>query len=155
MNNTISVAECTKQVRQMGRMFGLLFHHFAKTIVEELGDVKGKKIIHEAVYRYGFERGQKIRQIVKKKGLALTLENLAEHSDLPNFGWESDEEGTIDCCYAQVWQEKGSERLGILYCDVDFAVLEGYNPTIKLKRLKNVLQGDTRCKYKVTEKRDE
>lgn len=155
MNNTITVDECTKQVRQMGRMFGLLYYHFTKTIIEELGDVAGKKLIQKVVYRYGFERGQTIQQTVEKEGLELTFENLAKHIDLPSLGWDSDEEGTTHCCYAKVWLEKAAEDLGILYCDVDFAVMEGYNPRIKLERLKNVLQGDTRCKYKVKDTGDE
>ncbi|MFW9831132.1 MAG: L-2-amino-thiazoline-4-carboxylic acid hydrolase [Candidatus Thorarchaeota archaeon] len=149
MSDTISKPECTHQVRQMGRMFGLLYYHFAKTIVQELGEVEGKNLIQKAIHQYGIDRGNQIRQIVEKKGLELSFENLARHIDLPSLGWESNEEGTTYCCYAQVWLEKSAEDLGILYCDVDYAVIEGYNPKIKLERLKNVLQGNNLCKYTV------
>ena len=66
---TISNKDCAQQVRAMGYMFGQLYYHFAQTLVEELGEEEGKKLILKAVRNYGYERGQKTKEEVLKHGL--------------------------------------------------------------------------------------
>ena len=146
MNKMISVEESAQQVRKVGNQVGLLFYHFAKILVDELGDAEGKRLVLEAVRSYGSERGQAIREKVKKAGLELTIENFAKFSDLPAAGWEYNEEGTTYCCYAQAWMDRGVEALGRLYCEVDFALIEAYNPKIQAKRVGSILDGDPCCK---------
>ncbi|MFX0168592.1 MAG: L-2-amino-thiazoline-4-carboxylic acid hydrolase [Candidatus Hodarchaeota archaeon] len=140
-------AECARQVRQMGSLMGLLYLHFAKTLLSELGEKEGKDLILKAVTSYGAERGQAIREAVEQAGLELTVENYYEFSDLPSLGWEATEEGTIYCCYAEPWIQRGEEELGQLYCEVDVAKLNAYNPDLKVKRTKTLLEGDSFCQY--------
>ncbi|MFX1300898.1 MAG: L-2-amino-thiazoline-4-carboxylic acid hydrolase [Promethearchaeota archaeon] len=146
MKDMISEKECMKQVRQLGNQVGLLFYHFAKKLVNEFGDKKGKRLILEAVRSYGTERGTAIREKVKNAGLELTLENFVKFSDLPAIGWEHTDEGTTYCCYAEVWMDRGVEDLGRLYCEVDFALIEAFNPKIRVKRIGSILDGDPCCK---------
>ena len=82
----ISTHECALQVQTMGKMFGLLYYHFAKTIVDELGEEEGKTLILKSVRSYGYERGRKIKEEVQKQGLELTVENFGKFSDLPSLG---------------------------------------------------------------------
>jgi predicted ArsR family transcriptional regulator len=149
MEETISIPDCTKMVRRMGNMFGLLYYHFAKTLVDELGEEKGKELITKAVHNYGEERGRAIREEVLSQGLKLSVENFYKFSDLPEFGWESDEEGVTYCCYAQPWLERNEGELGKLYCEVDIAKIKAYNPKIKVKRLSSILEGKHCCKYQI------
>ena len=64
----ISRKECARQVRAMGSMFGQLYYHFAHTLMKELGEREGKKLILKAIRSYGNERGQLIREKVQKHG---------------------------------------------------------------------------------------
>ena len=146
MKATISETDCARQVRKVGNQVGLLFYHFAKTLVDELGDVEGKRLILEAVRSYGTERGTAIREKVENAGLELTMENFAKFSDLPASGWEYSDEGTTYCCYAEAWMDRGVEDLGRLYCEVDFALIKAFNPKIRVKRVGSILDGDPCCK---------
>jgi len=145
----ISTDECAQQVRTMGYMFGLFYYHFAKTLVEELGEEEGKKFILKAVRSYGHERGFKIKEEVQKRGLELTVENFKKFSDLPPLGWDFEAGKMVYCSYTQPWIEKGAVDLGNLYCEVDIALYEAYNPTIKVERLKSVLKGHECCEYDI------
>ncbi len=146
MTGMISEKDCAKQVRQVGYQVGLLFYHFAKTIIKELGEANGKRLVLEAIRSYGTERGKAIREKVENVGLELTIENFAKFSDLPASGWEHTEEGTSYCCYAEAWMDRGVEDLGRLYCEVDFALIEAFNPKIRAKRVESILDGDPCCK---------
>jgi len=146
MNDMISEKDCAKQVRKVGNQVGLLFYHFTKILVDELGEVEGKRLVLEAVRNYGTERGQAIREKVKTAGLELTIENFAKFSDLPASGWEYTDEGTTYCCYAETWMDRGVEDLGRLYCEVDFALIKAFNPKIRVKRVGSILDGDPCCK---------
>lgn len=141
--------ECKQQVRNMAKLFALLYYHFAKVSVEKLGDEEGKKLIAEAIRRFGAERGREVRERVEAKGLELTPENFKRFSDLPSLGWERDETEITYCPYAEVWKEKEAEELGILYCEVDVHKYESFNPRIEVKRLKSVLKGQDCCQYDI------
>ncbi|MFX1318195.1 MAG: L-2-amino-thiazoline-4-carboxylic acid hydrolase [Promethearchaeota archaeon] len=145
----ISEKDCAQQVRKVGNQVGLLFYHFARTLIDELGDAKGKVLILKAVESYGTERGKIIRKRVEQAGLELTMENFSKFSDLPQSGWEYSEEGTTYCCYAEAWMDRGVEDLGRLYCEVDFALLKAYNPKMRLRRVGSLLDGDPCCKSKI------
>jgi hypothetical protein len=146
MKDMIFETDCAKQVRKVGNQVGLLFYHFAKTLVNELGEVEGKRLILEAVHSYGTERGTAIREKVENAGLELTMENFVKFSDLPSSGWEYSDEGTTYCCYAEAWMDRGVEDLCRLYCEVDFALVEAFNPKIRAKRVSSILDGDPCCK---------
>lgn len=146
MNDMISEKDCAKQVRKVGNQVGLLFYHFTKILVDELGEVEGKRLVLEVVRNYGTERGQAIREKVENAGLELTIENFAKFSDLPASGWEYTDEGTTYCSYAEAWIDRGVEDLGRLYCEVDFALIKAFNPKIRAKRVGSILDGDPGCK---------
>jgi len=151
MTESISIGECSKQVRRMGNLFGLLYYHFAKTLVNELGEEKGKELILKAVHSYGAERGQVIREKVLAAGLDLTIENFFNFHWLPPLGWESDAEGVTYCCYAEPWIERNEQDLGKLYCEIDFAKAKAYNSKIRVKRVSTILDGEACCAYSFEE----
>ena len=150
-DNRILESECAQQVRQMGILMGQFYLHFAKTLINELGADKGKRLILKAVSSYGAERGRATRKAVEDAGLPPTLENYYRFSDLPHLGWDANEEGTIYCCYAEPWLQRGEEELGQLYCEVDIAKIKAYNPKITIQRTKSLLDGDSYCHYIIKE----
>jgi hypothetical protein len=140
--------ETFDQVRTMARLFGLMFYHFANLAVEELGNEKGKEFVAEAVKRFGLERAERVRKQVEEMGLDPVLENYGKVLDLPRIGWGGPTRETF-CPFAEVWIEKGAEDLCKLYCEVDYWKFVGYNPNIKVERLRSVLEGDRDCIYDV------
>jgi hypothetical protein len=151
---TVPLEEASEQVAMWARRMALLYHYFGEVLVEELGEEKAKEIMKKAVWRYGLDCGQRVREGVEKMGLPLTPENFSKVPDLPKYGlgdrfmvFEDGERRpkVLDCALAQVWHQKGSEEMGRIYCSVDQAKFEAYNPDIECRHLKNDLDGDGCC----------
>lgn len=155
----ITVAEATEQVQLMARRTALLYHHIATVMVEQLGEERATALLEEAVRRYGTEAGEGVRDGVKAMGLPLTPENYNKVRDLPAYGWETavrpddmgvDRGAVTYCPLAAVWLEKGSQKLGRIYCHVDQAKYLAYN-NLRCVHLKNVLDGDDCCLFAIGE----
>jgi len=55
------------------------------------------------------------------------------------------------CRYAEMYKELGLTDLGlILSCGRDFAMIEGFNPRMKLTRTETIMEGCDRCDFRVT-----
>ncbi len=185
---TLTISQCTEEVRLMARRAALLYHAFASALVEELGDEQGKRLIEKAIRAYGHACGQAIKDDLLAQGLPLTPENFNRIRDLPAFGWEKaapedlpapSSEGVLNspsqgilslskdvesqghsvvtyCPLAAVWMQMGAPaaRLGRLYCFVDQAKQEAYNPDYEFLHLKNVLDGDPYCVFALRQRAD-
>jgi hypothetical protein len=138
--------EAAGQVRVMARLFGLMFHHFADLLVEKYGEKEGRALLREAVRRFGLDRGERMRKEITGMGLSPTLKNFGLVNDLPKIGWGGSTRESY-CPLAEAWIEKGAEDICKLYCDVDVWKMVGYNPKIRVKRLRWVLEGASDCRY--------
>ncbi|NPV71538.1 MAG: hypothetical protein HPY55_13015 [Firmicutes bacterium] len=49
------------------------------------------------------------------------------------------------CPLAATWKALGAEDLGRLYCEVDPALVRGFNPEMGFRHDRNVLKGDDDC----------
>jgi predicted hydrocarbon binding protein len=158
--NKITVEECTDEVKLMARRLGLLHYYFSQAIVDRLGEEEGKALIKEAIWAYGRHCGAAVRAGVEAMGLPLTDENYGRVRDLPKYGWEV-ETVTLDsgevrpiaafCPIAATLKELGPRgmELGRLYCYVDQAKYEAYNPDMEFIHTKNLLDGDSYCEFLV------
>jgi hypothetical protein len=140
-------------IRRMSRFTALLYYHLTKAIVDEWGD-GAKEVIARGIRAFGLERGRNIAGLVSQAGLELTIENLDRFYDLPiTQGWspnaqyegERKTSRTESCTFADVWKDKDWVEVGRLYCDVDPAIREGYNPDIAYTPTSNILEGDPFC----------
>ena len=163
MDPKITTEECAGEVRLMARRAALLHYYFSKAIVDKLGEEEGEKLIKEAIWNYGNHCGTAVREGVEALGLPNTEENYNRVRDLPNYGWEAETvmtEGGEDqvvvthCPLAATFQELGSEgtALGRLYCHVDQAKYEAYDPTQTFLHARNVLDGDPYCQFEIKPK---
>jgi len=152
-----------KDVWLMARRAALLYLHFARLAVEELGQERGEEFIREAITRYGLDCGREAAESVRKMGLEPVPENLAQAPDLPSRGWRTEtvsgpdgteEHRLVLCPLAVVFQQRGEESLGRLYCLVDEAKVEGFNCRYECYHAHNVLDGDAFCQL-VTRRKDE
>jgi len=145
----------------MARRLALMYYHFAQVIMERLGEEEGRRLIKEAVWRYGNACGKAVREGVERMGLEPTAENFRLIPDLPSRGWRRQtvklpdgrrQVQTILCPFAVVWKELGAEDLGRIYCFVDQAKVEGYNPELECIHAHNVLDGDPFCEIVIRPK---
>ena len=153
-------AEAFQQVKSMITRAALIHYAFAKTLVDELGEKKGKALAKKAALLYGKMVGKRVKEKTLAKGLPLTRENFQD--DLPDLGWagrqkvevEGEKRSRVSTCHlAKVWQELGASDLGRIYCFVDQAKYEAYNPELQCVHVKNVLDGDPYCELAVRTKK--
>jgi hypothetical protein len=144
-------------LEKMGRIFALLFGHMAKATLDRFGE-EGRQAVIDGIMSFGRQRGRGIRDKVLAQGLSLTIENFYANHDLAHvnagfemtlsIGKEWNAEALVTRCpFAEVWQEMSQPELGSIYCLVDEAMLEGYNPDLALIRPTTILRGHSSCQF--------
>lgn len=157
------VNEVQDAVQRMAKFTAQLYYHLTKAMIEDFGE-PAKKTISKGIRNFGLERGKNIAESAKKAGEKLTISNILKFYDMPiAAGWApksaaAEEEKDIytgctkSCVFADYWIEKGWRDIGKIYCEVDYAIREGYNEEISYTAEKNILKGDDCCtsftKYK-------
>ncbi|MGB9838981.1 L-2-amino-thiazoline-4-carboxylic acid hydrolase [Thermovenabulum sp.] len=145
--------ENNNAVEIMAELMALLYYHLTKAMIEDYGE-DAKNTIKKAIYNFGLERGKNIAKKALENKEELSIENLDRYYDMPiSSAWKGKSEycngekrGILEfCAFAKVWIEKNWREIGRLYCEVDPAIREGYNPDIQYISLKNVLDGDKCC----------
>lgn len=59
------------------------------------------------------------------------------------------------CRYAEMYREHGLEDLGtLLSCDRDYALVEGFNPKIRLDRTRTIMEGADHCDFRFSLRQD-
>jgi len=162
MNNkqdVISRVEAAHEIELVSRRIALLHLAFARTLVNDLGNEEGRRLIVKAVKAYGVMIGTEVKAAVLDEGLPLTPENygVGKSRSLPEFGMHTGSEEikvggekrfrAYGCAMAKVWKEYGEEALGRLYCYVDPAKYMAYNPDYKLAHTRALPDGDKFCEF--------
>jgi hypothetical protein len=130
----VTLKEAKEQVEIAMTRVALLHLGFSRTLVEELGEKKGKDLIIKSILEYGKLVGEGIR---------------VGRADLPKYGVFENKEGKIyDCIMPKVFRQHKNEDLGRLYCYVDPAKKMAVNPTRKIIHTKFPLCGDEYCSSK-------
>jgi len=153
----VPLEEAKEQVRRVCTRLGLLHYAFARTLIDELGDEKGKQIAMNAIKLYSTIIGKGVREKVAAKGLDNSPENYGE--DLPMYGMHEGMEiiyvdgerrmRAYGCVMGKVWRELGADELGRIYCYVDPAKYMAYNPNFKLIHYRALPDGDEYCELAV------
>jgi len=156
----VTKEEAFQQVKSMITRAALIHWAFAKTLVDELGEKKGKALAKKAIELYGKEVGKRVKERTLARGLPLSRENFQD--DLPDLGWAEREKVEVEgenrsriytCLLARALQELGVPELGRIYCFVDQGKYEAYNPELQCVHVKNVLDGDAYCELAVRKKK--
>jgi hypothetical protein len=81
-------------------------------------------------------------------GDAYDIEVLRQTEDL--YEWN-----VTRCGYADMYRELGMEDLGYhLSCARDFAMVEGFNPKMRLERTKTLMEGADCCDFRIRLEQD-
>lgn len=157
----IPLEDAKKAVEITCERLALLHIAFARAIVDELGDEKGKKLILKAIKSYGKMIGEKVKADVEEMGLEAVPQNygVGKSRDLPAFGMHTGREKvTVNgetrtkaygCVMGELWNKMGEGELGRLYCYVDPAKYMAFNPKFKLQHIKATPDGDDCCEMAV------
>ncbi len=158
--------EAINQVELAMIRVALMHLSYSKTLIQELGDKKGKELILKSIIEYGKRIGKR---------------SLEGYDDLPHYGVHKkyiyDEKEYIDtrdilsfissadfdfskleihgCILAKIFQENNEEDLGKLYCYIDASNSMTTNPKTKAIHTKCVLCGDEYCQIKSVETTEE
>jgi L-2-amino-thiazoline-4-carboxylic acid hydrolase len=146
--------------------FGLaaqLFASMAKVIIEKLGPEEGEKLIKEGVEYFGRERGKRIAKVVKKEGKDLSFKNWLIYTDISgdNFSVNPRVKNADlvvelkNCTFINAAEKWGLKDFAKIYCKyADHAILEGYNPDIKLTLDSRHCTGADHCLFRYIMKED-
>ncbi len=146
--------------------FGLaaqLFAVMCKFIIAKLGPEEGESLIREAVEYFGRERGKRIAEKVKKMNKPLSLKNWILYTDVSSANFPVHvrfENGDLAadvyaCSFNKAAEEWGLGEYSAYYCKyADYAILEGYNPDVKLELEQRQKTGCDHCKFRYIMKED-
>jgi hypothetical protein len=77
-----------------------------------------------------------------KKGDAIEMEVLEQSDQVFAFN-------ITRCRYAEMYAELGIPELGtLLSCNRDFALIEGFNPAVRLTRTQTIMEGADHCDFR-------
>ena len=119
----VTLEEAKEQVRIVSEALGQLHIAFARTIVDEMGTEKGKKLILKAIKSYA-SHVQLGAKGFKFYGM---LERFDQFDADGERRWRADE-----CAMGRVWRDLGEAELGHLYCYVDPFAAMTRNPKRKV-----------------------
>ncbi len=140
--------------------FGLaaqLFCSIAKSVIEKLGPEDGEALLKEAVEFFGLQRGKRIAEKVKAEGKSPTFKNWLIYTDIDSINFRpamNVEDGDCvakirNCTFFNAAKEWGLEDFAKYYCKyVDYKIIEGYNPDLKLVLDDRHTTGKNRCIFR-------
>lgn len=142
--------EIVTEVRKACRQYAMLYFHFSKVLVEELGIEKAKPLIQKAIFELGIDRTEQLKEKAAKEGMECTMDTFGKITDLPMVGWVK-ELGTNHCPYAETWLKYFDDYpwfkdIAPFYCDViDTTNAENFTGNKSHKITENVLTGGSYC----------
>jgi hypothetical protein len=133
-----------------------------KAFMKETGEERGLEIVEEVIVSLAKESGALLREFVGgdgledfAKGMGLWSQDDAVAFDIVEMTAEKITMNVTRCRYAEMYKELGMEDLGFtLSCGRDFAMVEGFNPEIKLERTQTIMEGADHCDFRFTHKKD-
>jgi hypothetical protein len=129
-----------------------------RAFIGEVGEERALEIVREVIVSLAKENGETLRGLAGgdgledfAKGMARWSRDDAVTSDLLEFTPEKISMNTTRCRYAEMYRELGMADLGFtLSCARDFALVEGFNPKIKLERTQTIMEGADYCDFRFT-----
>ena len=133
-----------------------------KAFMAEIGEERALAIAQEVIVGLARESGQELRELAGGDGLEDFAKAMvrwskddAVSSDLVEFTPEKISMNTTRCRYAEMYRELGMPELGFaLSCARDYALVEGFNPKIKLQRTQTIMEGADHCDFRFTLEKD-
>lgn len=128
-----------------------------ETLEAELGTERTRELIAMAIRKAARESGRDLSDEIEgvtsletfaavferwKEGDAYDIDVLVQNAEHFDFNIKR-------CAYAEMYQEIGLGHIGgLLSCERDGALCEGYDPRIRMQRTQTVMQGASHCDFR-------
>jgi hypothetical protein len=158
------MAEATDEVPishlQRRRIESRVLIPFIAACLEKFGDAATKDLVVATIRRLAVEDGARwagalgrdmhalknVAETVWAGGGSLDIDMVAAGDDRLDFN-------VTRCRYAEFYKELGLADLGYLvHCNRDHAMIDGFNPELKLTRTQTVMEGASHCDFRFTKK---
>ena len=153
----VTLEDAIEQVKTAVIRIALIHLGFSKTLVDELGEERGKELIIKSMIEYGKLVGKQ----TDKGGQDLPYYGIhdkywydghefVDHRKCPvprGEDFDFAQYRVYGCMLAKVFRELGEEDLGRLYCYVDSAKSMAVDPSRKLIHTACELSGDDCCRF--------
>jgi L-2-amino-thiazoline-4-carboxylic acid hydrolase len=131
-----------------------------KAFVEEVGRDRALAIAKTVIKSLAFESGAQLAKQMGDTSIACFAEGFRKWGKGGAYEMEQLElsKKRFDfnitrCQYAEMYKDLGMADLGvILSCSRDFALVEGFNPRMKLLRTKTIMEGYDHCDFRISTK---
>jgi hypothetical protein len=132
-----------------------LLSHLLPALGKEFGDANVLKVIAEAVVTIARQQGAELSRTLGGNSLGLFRGSLIHWTKGDALAIDLIEESekvfafnVTRCNYAEMYNRLGIPELGpILSCSRDFALVEGFNPKIRLVRKQTLMEGAPYCDF--------
>ncbi len=123
---------------------------------KEFGEERVLQVVHETIVAIARRQGAELVQAMGGDSLSHFRESLVYWTKGKALEIEVVEEGekvfafnVTRCRYAEMYRELGIPQLGpVLSCSRDFALIEGFNPQIRLTRTQTLMEGALHCDFR-------
>ncbi len=133
MKDMVPLREAENEVKVVTQRLTLLHLAYARTLVDEFGWKKGKRLVLKAIKEYGKRVANRTRR---------------GFQSLPKYGfWERQEGKPQICELGKMVVEFGEEDIGSLYCLIDSAKTMFANPKQKIIHTRCLTVGDSHCEF--------
>jgi hypothetical protein len=132
----------------------------AKELENTLGKEQAHKIIRNAFYK---EMKQAVKKELTEIGPVNSFQDFVriekeenettEFKNLVSLSYPSETSSELslhvdECLYANIFKELDAESLGyLMVCNPDHAYAQACNPSVKLRRTKTLMEGDSHCNH--------
>jgi hypothetical protein len=159
-----SMADATDEVPishlQRRRIESRVLIPFIAACREKFGEAATKDLVVATIRRLAVEDGARwaeafgrdmhsLKSVAEKVwagGGSLDIDMVAAGDDRLDFN-------VTRCRYAEFYKELGLADLGYLvHCNRDHAMIDGFNPDLKLTRTQTVMEGASHCDFRFTKK---
>lgn len=136
-------------------------------IIEALGAEFGRdrviEILRRAIVEVAREQGRQLAARMGGDSLTRFAEALDDWKQGDAYRMtvheQTDERLGFDvtrCRYAEMYRALGIPELGeVLSCNRDFALIEGFNPDVRLTRTQTIMRGSSHCDFRFVAERKE
>jgi hypothetical protein len=131
-----------------------------KPIIDDLGKAFGREavlaVMRDTIVKIAREQGAALSRQMEGDSLKDFVDSLAFWTqdgaleiDLIEASDEVLSFNVTRCRYAELYESLGIRAMGpILSCSRDFALIEGFNPEISLKRTQTIMEGAAYCDFR-------
>jgi predicted ArsR family transcriptional regulator len=133
-----------------------------EALVHEFGEAHVLDVVRDTIQNIARHQGSELAKDMGGCSLVKYIESMEAWKADDALQMEVIEQGatvfaynTTRCKYAEMYKDLGIPELGmVLSCNRDQALIEGFNPNIKLKRTQTIMEGAAFCDFRFELKKE-